>query len=136
MNESVGTPRNAEELFEPDEGKPHAEDRLIVPPQKTNDPKALRAKAVTDRERALQEENDLRAVLSTAAGVRLMARVIAGPCGWNSPYFNPSNSVMCEIAGRRSIGYQLEQWISDADLKLWFAVRTEMEKVRAKPKGN
>jgi hypothetical protein len=129
----MSSPKDAEELFDPDAGSQQPEDRVLAPPPKTNDPKALRQKALSDKQRDLQDENDLKAVLATPFGIRLLARIIGGPCGWNAPYYHPSNSQMCEIAGRRSIGFQLEQWICDADLKLWFAVRTELEKLRAKP---
>lgn len=125
----VDRPRNAEELFDPErEPDPKVVDR----PQRTNDPIALRDKAVSDKAKELEEENDLREVLSSAPGRRVLARVIAS-CGWNTPYYHPSNSQMCEIAGRRSIAWQIEQWISNADLKLWFAVREELEKARPKP---
>lgn len=130
----MSTPRDAQELFDPEAHKPDATDAFLDTPVKTNDPKALRAKALSDKQKELREEGDLREVLATKAGVRLIARIIGGPCGWNLPYFHPSNSWMSEIAGRRSVGYQLEQWISDADLTLWFAVRRELEVMRPKPK--
>ena len=125
----VDRPRNAEELFDPER---EPEPRVLDRPPRTNDPVALRDKAISDKARELEEENDLREVLASPAGRRMLARVILA-CGWNMPYFHASNSAMCEIAGRRSIAYQIEQWVSNADLKLWFAVREELEKARPKP---
>lgn len=127
-------PKNAEELFDPDASKPDPAEHILDTPPKSNDSKDLRKRAISQKTRDLNEEGDLRAVLSTDSGVRFLARLIGGPCGWNQPYYHPSNSTMCEVAGRRSIAYQLEQWISDADLDLWFAVRRELEKTRPKPK--
>lgn len=127
-------PRNAEELFDPDSAKPDNADAILDAPNKTNDPKALKKKALDDKSKELRDENDVRWVLSDPRGVRFIARLIGGPCGWNQPYFHPSNSQMCEIAGRRSIAYQLEELISNADLSLWFAVRAELEKLRPKPR--
>ena len=125
----VDRPRNAEELFDPErEPAPAVVDR----PQRTNDPIALRDQAISDKAKELEQEKDLREVLASTAGRKLLARIILA-CGWNEPYFHPSNSVMCEISGRRSIAYQIERWASDADLKLWFAVREELEKSRPKP---
>lgn len=134
--EYSGPPRSAEELFEPNAGKPDDADRFLDRPQRTADPKALRKKALSDKQKELSEENDLKAVLATPEGVRFIARLIGGPCGWNLPYYHASNSVMCEVAGRRSIGYQLEQWISDCDLELWFRVRRELELLRPKPRSS
>lgn len=130
--EYAGPARSAEELFDP-AAKADSTDQFLDRPQRTADPKALKKKALTDKQRELSEENDLKAVLATPEGVRFIARLIGGPCGWNLPYYHASNSVMCEVAGRRSIGYQLEQWISDCDLELWFRVRRELEMIRPKP---
>lgn len=126
----VGPARTAEELFDPEKTP---DPKFLDKPQQSANPKALREKAVSDKARELQDENDLRAVLTTAEGVRFVARLIAGPCGWNQPYYQPNNSSMCEVAGRRSIAFQLEQWISNTDLELWFSVRRELEKSRPKP---
>lgn len=127
-------PRSAEELFDPDSQTDSA-DHIIDGPVRAADPKALKRKALSDKAEEFTDEADLREVLALAsgAGVRVLARVIEA-CGWNTPHFHPSNSVMCEIAGRRSIAWQLETWISDADLALWFAVRAELERKRPKPK--
>lgn len=126
--------RTAEELFEgPDEKPKDGTEAFLDEPARTSDAPALKKAALKRKSAELQEESDILEVLSTPAAIRLMARIITA-CGWNMPYFNPNNSVMSEVAGRRSIAWQLEQWISDADLSLWFAVRTELEKVRPKPK--
>ena len=131
----MNSPRSAEELTaDPqEEGKPDSTAAFLDKPQNAADAPALRERAISDKSKALKLENDVRAVLATPAGVRFVARLVE-VCGWSTPYFHPSNSVMCEIAGRRSIAYQLEQWISDVDLNLWFAVRKELEQIRPKPK--
>lgn len=126
-------PKNAEQLMDPDARGPDPSDEFLDPATNAADPKELRRRAISDKAREFAEEADLRYVLSSEQGQRFVARVI-GVCGWNMPFFNPSNSWMCETAGRRSIAWQLEQWISNADLSLWFAVRRELEKQRVKPK--
>lgn len=129
-------PRSAEELFDPDAQQSDGTERIVDGPVRTADVRALKRKELSDKVAEFTDETDLREVLAlpSGAGIRLLARIIGEPCGWNQPYFHPSNSVMSEIAGRRSIAYQLEQWISDADLELWFAVRRELERKRPKPK--
>lgn len=128
-------PRSAEELFDPDGQQSDGTERIIDGPVRAADPKALKRKALNDKAEEFTDEADLREVLAipSGAGARFIARVIEA-CGWNTPHFHPSNSMMCEIAGRRSIAWQLEQWTSDANLELWFAVRAELEKKRPKPK--
>lgn len=128
----VAFPRSAEELFEPDSGRPDGTEKFVNKPQNAADLKSLKKKAIDEVAARLKEENDLRAVLGTQEGVRFVARLVLA-CGWNMPHFNPSNSVMSEIAGRRAIAWQLENWISDVDLSLWFAVRQELEASRPKP---
>lgn len=125
----VGPASSAEELFDPE--KPD-EKQISDRPIRSGDAKQLRKKAITDKQVGLQEENDLRAILGTPEGVRFVTRLL-GACGWNLPHFHPDPGFMAEIAGRRSIALQLENWISDADLGLWFAVRSELETKR-KPK--
>lgn len=127
------SPRTADDLDRDPQVEPDKTPAFLDAPVNASDPKQLKAKALTDKSRALKEENDVRAVLGTPAGVRFVARLICS-CGWNAPYFMPNNSAMCEVAGRRSIAWQLEQWISDTDLSLWFAVRRELEGSRVKPK--
>jgi hypothetical protein len=128
----TGNPRTAEELFDPDSVKPDGADALL---DRVNagDPHQVRRSGTRAKIRELEGENDLREVLASPAGVRLVARIIEA-CGWSTPHFHPSNSVMSEIAGRRSIAWQLENWISDADVELWIAVRRQLESVRPKPK--
>ncbi|MDB6107847.1 MAG: hypothetical protein JWO52_7846 [Gammaproteobacteria bacterium] len=123
-------PRNADEL-DPD-AKPDRSESFLDKPQNVSDAPALKEKAISDKVRWLRDENDLRAVLLMPEGVRVIAQIIER-CGWNTPYFHPNNSHMSEIAGRRSIAWQLEQAISDVDLELWFAVRRELETLRPKP---
>lgn len=130
----MAEPRSAEDLNR----DPQVEERpdsLVGTPRKTNDPKALKKQAIDDKGRALQEEADLRWVLSSPAGVRFVARVM-GACGVDEVYFHPSNSTMCEIAGRRSIARQIKNWIRDADFGLWVGVDREIEDLRPKPKSS
>ena len=103
---------------------------------RTADVRSLERKATANTIAEITDENDICEVLAIAsgAGVRFMSRLIEA-CGWNTPHFNPSNSVMSEIAGRRSIAWQLEGWISDADVELWVAVRRNLELKRQKPKA-
>lgn len=130
MSES---PQTAEELFDPDARKPDGTEVFLDQPVNASDPKQLKARAISDKAKELKEENDIRAVLSTPSGIRFVSRLV-NACGWNMPYYMPHNGAMCEVAGRRSIAWQLEQWISDTDLSLWFAVRRELELGRVKPK--
>lgn len=123
----------ADDLDRDPQAQPEKELAFLDKPVNASDATQLKSKAISDKARALKEEGDLRAVLASPAGVRFMARLI-NTCGWNAPHFNPNNSFMCENAGRRSIAWQLEQWISDADLSLWIAVRRELEETRVKPK--
>lgn len=127
------SPRSADDLDRDPQAEPEKVPEFLDAPVNASNPLQLKAKALNDKARALKEENDIRAVLTTPAGVRFIARLIL-TCGWNAPYFTPNNSTMSEIAGRRSIAWQVEQWISDADLSLWFAVRRELETTRVKPK--
>jgi hypothetical protein len=124
--------RSAEDLQRDPQAKDEP-DSLVPAARKTNDPKALKKQALDDKAKALAEEVDLRSVLATMAGVRFVARIM-GICGVDEPYFHPSNSWMCEIAGRRSIGGQIKNWIRDCDFELWPLVDREIEKLRAKPK--
>lgn len=130
MSESIQT---ADDLERDPQAAPEKAPEFLDAPQNASDSKQLKAKAISDKSKALKDENDVRAVLSTPAGIRFISRVI-GLCGWNMPHFSQNNSVMCEIAGRRSIAWQLEQLISDTDLALWFAVRRELETTRVKPR--
>lgn len=128
-------PKSAEDLYgDWDAPKSDGAEAFLDQPVNASNPKQLKAKALSDKQREFKHENDLREVLASAAGVRFVARVI-GACGWNAPHFHPNNSTMCEVAGRRSIAWQLEQWIADTDLSLWFAVRQELELTRPKPKA-
>jgi len=122
-------PRNSDEI---DPDAKVTQESFLDKPQNVSDAPALKEKAISDNARSLRDENDFRAVLSMPEGVRVIAKIIER-CGWNAPYFHPNNSQMCEVAGRRSIAWQLEQAISDVDLELWFAVRRELEMLRPKP---
>jgi hypothetical protein len=126
-------PNDSAELSDPDAHKPDETATFLDAPQPNSDPKLLQRKRVTDKSKELKEEGDLLMVLSTPEGLRFMVRLF-GICGLDQPVFHPSNSVMCEIAGRRQIANQLRNWIKDAGLEQWFRVEQEFEKSRAKPK--
>ena len=96
------------------------------------DPLAQKESRLTELQIRVKEENDIRAVLATPEGRRLIVRVF-DICGRNTPYFHPNNSTMSEIAGRRSIAFQIENWIRDVDHTLWQAVDVEIESTRPRP---
>lgn len=125
-------PRNAEQLLDPDA---HPEPVLLSRRRNAADAKALEKQQTADAVKALDEEGDLRDVLSLAsgAGIRFLARLLEH-CNWNSEYFHPSNSVMSYAAGRRAVCRDIENWVSDADYDLWVAVRRQLEANR--PKGS
>lgn len=128
--EPVGPAGSADELFDPGK-KP--DPSYLDKRERSNDPKALKEKATKDKARELQDENDLRAVLQTPAGVRFVVRVLLA-CGIDQPVFQPNNSLMCEVAGRRSIANQLRDWVKNVGLEEWFTVEREFENFRPKPK--
>lgn len=130
QTDNVGPAGSADELFDP-ERKPAPD--FLDRPQRSNDPKALKEKALKDKERELQDENDLRKVLGMPEGVRLVVRLLMA-CGIDQPVFWPNNSQMCEVAGRRSIANQLRDWVKNVGLEEWFAVEREFENYRPKPK--
>lgn len=125
--------RDADELFEgPDKPKPDGTEKFLDKRQSNSDPKRLKEKAVSAKARDLQDENDLKAILSSEAGVRFMVKLF-NRCGIDQPAFHPSNSMMCEIAGRRQIANDLREWIKNCGLEYWFAVEREFETRRPKP---
>jgi hypothetical protein len=132
----MSTPRNAEDLMrDPDEiGKPDPTDAFLDTPVSTTDPKALRQKGVADKVIEIKLENAVRAIIATPGGPMFLAHVITRMCGGDNPHFHPSNSIMSEIAGRRSVGWQIESMIRDIDYELWITVDREIEKLRPKPK--
>jgi hypothetical protein len=130
---SVSTLNDADDLFDPDAKKPDGSEAFLDQPVNASNPKQLKAKALSDKQREFKQENDIRAVLSTEAGVRFVAGIISR-CGWHEPFFHPNNSTMCEVAGRRSIAWQIEQQVKNTDLGLWFSVERELEQSRVKPK--
>lgn len=126
-------PRDAEELTDPDAHKEDETAAFLDTPQKNSDPRALQTKRVSDKSRDLKEEADLIEVLSTPGGLRFMLRLLAR-CGIDLPVFHPSNSVMCEVAGRRQVGNDLREWIKNCGLEYWFRVEQAWEEQRVKPK--
>jgi wobble nucleotide-excising tRNase len=114
----------------PDEELPIFLDR----PPKTNDPKELRRKATDDKAKALKQESDLREVLATAGGIRFLSRLLSEVCYIDESAFNPNNSIMSNIAGRRQIGQAIKEMIRNVDFEAWIRVDREIEAARAKPK--
>lgn len=125
-------PRTAEELFNPESVETDNLDTLLDRSNAADAPR-LKRKAAADKTKELDDEADLREVLSIPGGVRFLARLLEH-CHWGQEHFHPSNSVMCYAAGRRSLCRDLENWISDADLELWLRVRRQLELKRPKPK--
>jgi hypothetical protein len=126
-------PRNADELFDPEGSQPDPVDRILDQPPRTNDPRALKQRAISQKARDLTEENDLRAIVATPEGRRFIVRLLMR-CGIDQPVYHPSNSTMCEIAGRRQIANDLRDWVKNCGLEQWFAVEQEFEQYRPKPK--
>jgi hypothetical protein len=107
---------------------------FLKEPAKTNDPKELKRKATDDKARELKQQNDIRAVLSTDAGIRFVARLLGEVCLVDAPAFHPQSSVMCNIAGRRQVGQVVKEMIRDTDFELWVRVDRELEEQRSSVK--
>lgn len=103
-------------------------------PQKTNDPKALKQKGIDDKARAIKQENDLREVLSTPAGIRFMARLLGEICHIDDSEFHPTSSIKDNIIGRRQVGHIVKDLIRDFDWAIWTKVDHELNEMRPKPK--
>lgn len=130
MNEA----RSADDLNrdpqEPEEKLPAFLDET----RSTNDPKKLKKQATDDKAKRIRQENDVRAILATEAGVRFMARLLGEICFIDAPAFHPNNGTMCNIAGRRQVGQAVKDLIRDCDFELWVKVDRELEAGRPKPK--
>ncbi len=127
--------RSADDLYR----DPLDKDELppfLDPVTKTNDPKRLREKALSDKQKELKQEADLREVLSTEGGVRFVARILTEFCVIDAPAFHPNNSTMCNIAGRRQVGQQIKELIRNAEFDLWVKVDRQIERERPKPKSS
>ncbi len=135
MNEPrwLGT-RSADDLTRDPQDEPEKLPPYLDKPVKTNDPKALKAKATDDKAKEIREQNDIRAILSTEAGVRFMGRILGEFCYIDESVFNPNNAIMSNIAGRRQVGQQIKFAIRDTDFDLWIKVDHQLEERRAKPK--
>ncbi len=129
--------RSADDLTRDPQAEPERDPPFLDIPAKTNDPKALKAKAISDKGKAIKAENDLREVLSTQAGIRLVARILADICCIEAAAFHPNNSTMCNIAGRRQVGQQIKELIREADFDLWVRVDREIEALKPrKPRSS
>lgn len=133
-------PRSADELTDPDAFKEDGSRKqdpdvtLLGRRRNAADPKRLQVQATRDAVQEVDDENDLREIvaLASGAGRRFLARLLE-KCNWNAEYFHPSNSVMSYAAGRREVSRVVENWLADAGLEVWIAVRTELEQQRTKP---
>lgn len=126
--------RDADDLTRDPQEERAAELPFLDPIVKSNDPKALKKKAIDDKSKALKQENDLREILSTQAGVRFVARVLGDLCYIDVTPFHTNTTTMANIAGRRQIGLELKTLIRDVDFDLWVKVDRELEAARPKPK--
>ena len=126
--------RSADDLNRDPQDEPEKPLPFLERPQKTNDPKALKQKAVDDKAKAIRQENDIRAILGTEAGIRFMARLLGEICFIDASAFHPTSSVMSNIAGRRQVGQQVKEIIREADFELWIRVDREIEQARPKAK--
>ena len=126
--------RSADDLTRDPQEEPERLPAFLKEPPKTNDPKELKRKATDDKARAIKQENDVRELLATQAGIRFMARLLGDICFIDASAFHQNNSVMSNIAGRRQVGQQVKEIIRDADFDLWVKVDRELETMRPKPK--
>lgn len=126
--------RSADDLTRDPQDEPEKVPPFLEQPRKTNDPKALKKQATDDKAKQLRQENDLRAILATEAGVRFMARLLGEICFIDAPAFHPNSSTMSNIAGRRQIGQVVKELIRDCDFDLWVKVDRELEALRPKAK--
>jgi hypothetical protein len=130
--------RSADDLTRDPQEEPERIPTFLEQSRKTNDPKALKKQATDDKGKQIRQENDLRAILTTEAGVRFVARLLSEICFIDAPAFHPNNSTMCNVAGRRQVGQVVKEIIRDCDFDLWVKVDRELESLRPKPvkKGN
>jgi hypothetical protein len=126
--------RDADDLTRDPQEERKSESAFLDPIVKSNDPKALKKKATDDKAKSLRQENDVRDLLGTQAGIRFIARLLGEICYIDEPAFNPNNSLMSNIAGRRQVGQQVKTLIRDVDFELWVKVDRELETARPKPK--
>ena len=126
--------RSAEDLTRDPQEPETAPAEFLDPVVKSNDPKQLKDKALSDRAKELKDESDVRAILATEAGVRFVSRILKDLCSFHAPYWSPNYGEMSNIAGRRQVGGGIIEWVKNADLDQWFKVERELEKSRPKPK--
>lgn len=78
------------------------------------DRKQVRHAGRKDRDRRNQELNDLRAVMSSVQGRRLVWRMLSH-CAVAASVFDPNNSRMSANSGRQDVGHWLQSEVIDAD---------------------
>lgn len=71
-----------------------------------------------------QEINDLRAVLSNAAGRRVMWRILV-KCGTFNSVFNSDEKYMGYLAGKQDLGHFIMSEIIETDERLLFKLMSE-----------
>ena len=120
---------------DPQEDRPR-DPSFLDPVVKSNDPKSLKKKAIDDKSKSLKQENDLREILATQAGVRFIARVLGEICYIDATPFHTNTTMMANIAGRRQVAQTIKELIRDADFDLWVKVDRELESHRPKPESS
>lgn len=86
-------------------------------------------KQVKERERKVkrnraQELLDLKAVLATVEGRRILWRFM-GECGVEQTTFNPNAAMAAYASGRRDAGQMLKGWIVEADERAYLTMMQE-----------
>lgn len=126
--------RSADDLTKDPQAEEEKLPAYLDRPVKTNDPKALKAKATDDKAKQIRQENDVRAILGTEAGIRFMARLLGEICHIDDSEFHPTSSIKDNIIGRRQVGHLVKDLIRDADWALWTKVDFALNEMRPKPK--
>lgn len=125
---------NADDLTRDPQEPPEKPLPFLERSRKTNDAKELKKQGIDDKAKQIKEQNDIRSILATEAGVRFVARLLGEICYIDASAFHPNNSTMCNIAGRRQVGQVVKDLVRDVDFDLWVKVDREIETMRPKPK--
>jgi hypothetical protein len=88
------------------------------------DPEMIKKAEQKDRDERKQELNDLRTVLGTISGRRLMWRILI-KCNTFATIFNKDISLMSYLAGKQDLGHFLMQEISESDNNLMLKLMRE-----------
>jgi len=125
VTEDYRPPQTAEELTDP-EGAREQLPPVFEQPSSVSNIKQIKRRTAELKSKELQEQNDLSAIVSTEAGLRFVVRLLE-MCGHGEEQFATEPHFLAQIAGRRSIGIQIERAIKEADLELWLAVERVRE---------